>query len=102
MGSRMLSRWGGLAALVGAVLWIIVTIMTALHPEGCITDACDLPGSSLREGTALDGLLAIAALCSLTFGLAALVARARAAGRLGKLGQIGTTAMVAGGAVLAA
>jgi hypothetical protein len=101
MASRMLN-WGGPAALVGGVLWIIVTIVTALHPEGCIIEACDLPGSSLREGTALDGLLAIAALFSLACGLAALVARVRAAGQFGKLGQISTTAIVAGGAVLVA
>jgi hypothetical protein len=97
----MFSRWGGPAILLGAALWIIVTIVTALHPEGCITEACDLAGSSLREGTALDGLLAIAALFSLAFGQGALVARARAARRFGKLSQIGSTAMVAGVVVLA-
>jgi hypothetical protein len=98
----MFSGWGGPAALVGGVLWIIVTILTALHPEGCITEACDLPGSSMREGTALDGLLAIASLFSLAYAVGAFVARARAAGGFGKLGQVGTTAMVAGVAVLAA
>ncbi len=46
--SSELIRWGGPAAILGGSLWIAGAVITALKPEGCIGDECDLPGGSMR------------------------------------------------------
>jgi hypothetical protein len=88
-------RWSGLAAMLGGFLWIVGAIVIALRPEGCIGAACDLPGRSLRTGSALDTVLFFAAVLCIVLAVAAVVIRARRAGRFGRLGRIG----LGGGAV---
>jgi hypothetical protein len=89
--------WSGPAALLGGALWIAGCVLTATRPEGCVGDACDLPGRSMREGTAVDAGLLLASMLLIGFGLVGLVLRARTGGRFGRLGRIG--AVLAGGAL---
>jgi hypothetical protein len=95
----MLMRRGGLAAVLGGGLLILSTILHALKPTGCVADECDLPGRSMREGTAVTDVLLIAAVLLMGLGLLTVVARLRAAGRFGRLGQTGVAATSLGGAL---
>ncbi len=36
MSSSNLIRWGGVAAILGGILWIVPAIITAFKPLGCI------------------------------------------------------------------
>ncbi len=98
--SPVLTRWGGPAAALGGALWIAGAVLTALKPEGCIGDECDLPGRSMREGGVLDAGLSIAGVLLIALGAAAVVSRARASGRLGTVGRVGVIVGLAGVAVL--
>lgn len=98
--SSVLIRWGGPAAALGGALWIAGAVITALKPEGCIGDECYLPGRSMREVGAQDAGLSIAGVLLIALGAAAVVARARASGRLGALGRVGVIVGLAGVAVL--
>src|SRR5215212_10493038 len=41
--SPTLIRWGGLAAMLGGILWIVAAIITASKPRGCIgSEECDV------------------------------------------------------------
>lgn len=63
---------------------------------GCVGDECDLPGRSMREGSALGSALLIAAVLVLGVGTVGQVGRVRAAGRFGRLGRTGLIASAAG------
>ena len=100
MSLAALARWSGPAAMLGGALWIASTILTALQPEGCIAAECELPGRSMREGTALGAVTFLAALLLIVVGVAGLVHRARTAGRFGRAGRVGLVLAGAGVAVI--
>lgn len=87
MSSSNVIRWSGAAGMLGGILWIGSAISTALKPIGCVADACYQPGRSMRESSALDGLLFIAALLLIMAGATGLLMRARATGRFGRMGR---------------
>lgn len=106
MSLPWVARWSGPAAALGGTLWTISAVLTALEPVGCVAAECDLPGRSMREGSALAGVLFIAAALLVGAGGAGLVDRARSAGKLGRGGRVGTglagisaLALVVGGLV---
>lgn len=91
--SSSLIRWGGLAAMVGGVLWTASNIIHASKPRGCIADECAF--RPMRESGVLDGSLFLFALLFFAVGAVALMIRARHAGRFGRLGRVGVvTAMI--------
>ncbi len=100
MVAARIVRWGGLAAMLGGVLWVAWAILVARKPEGCVGAACDLPGSTVRGYGDLVPLLAAAVLL-IAAGVAGLVIRARTAGRFGRLGRWGLVIGAAGAALLA-
>jgi hypothetical protein len=86
--------------MLGGLLWIAGAVITALRPEGCIAGECELPGRSMREGNFFDGALSVATVLFIALGVAALVIRARSAGRFGRLGSVGVLASLVGAALL--
>ena len=100
MSAARLIHWSGPAAMLGGALWTAGAIITALKPEGCIGAECDLPGRSMREGGAVDAIVFIAGVLLIALGAAAVVVRARGAGRLGTLGRVGLLVGIAGAALL--
>ena len=99
MSTSIVRSWSGPAAVLGGGLWIAAGVATAALPEGCIGDACALPGRSMRDTSAI-APLAAAALLLIAVGAAALVRRARRAGRVGAGGVAGVGASAAGVALL--
>jgi hypothetical protein len=89
-------RWSGAAGMLGGMLWIGSAISTAAKPVGCVADACSLPGRSMRESSALDGILFIAALTLFMAGAAGLLLRARSTGRFGRTGRAALAIAVTG------
>jgi hypothetical protein len=86
--------------VLGGVLWIAGAVLTALKPEGCIGDACALPGRSMRQSGALEAALSLAAVLLIAVGAVGVVLRARESGRLGTAGRIGLVLGLAGAALL--
>jgi hypothetical protein len=95
--SSNLIRWGGLAAMLGGLLWIVAAIITASKPRGCIGPAeCDVMG--IRDTSDVTPLLLLALMLS-AVGLAGMVIRAWNTGRLDRLGQV-SVALCAVGVIL--
>ena len=96
--SSNLIRWGGLAAILGGLIWIVAAIITASKPRGCIGPAeCDV--MAMRDTSDVAPLLLLALLLS-AMGLARMFIRARNTGRLDRWGQIGVVLCAAGVALL--
>jgi hypothetical protein len=95
--SSNLIRWGGLAAMLGGLLWIVAAIITASKPRGCIGPAeCDV--MAMRDTSDVAPLLLLALMLS-AVGLAGMVIRAWNTGRLDRLGQV-SVALCAVGVML--
>jgi hypothetical protein len=95
--SSNLIRWGGLAAMLGGLLWIVAAIITASKPRGCIGPAeCDV--MAIRDTSDVAPWLLLALLLS-AVGLAGMVIRAWNTGRLDRLGQV-SVALCAVGVML--
>ena len=78
--SPTLIRWGGVAAMLGGLLWIVAAIITASKPRGCIGSAeCDV--LAMRDTSDVAPLILLALLLS-AMGLAGMFIRARNTGRL--------------------
>lgn len=60
--SQHLRRWSELAAMLGGVIWAAWAVMVAGKPEGCVEEACNLPGRSTRGDSDFSPLLGAAAL----------------------------------------
>ncbi len=97
MSSSNLSRAGGVAAMLGGVLWIVAAIITAFKPRGCIGLECDV--GAMRDSSDVAPLLLLALLLS-AMGLAGMVIRARNTGRLDRWGQTSVVLCAAGAALL--
>ena len=87
MSSSNLIRWGGLAAMLGGMLWIIGAVIHASKPRGCVAEECAF--RPMRESGALDGILTLLSLLLFAVGVMGLVILARSAGRFGKMGKAG-------------
>jgi hypothetical protein len=95
--SSNLIRWGGLAAMLGGLLWIVAAIITASKPRGCIGPVeCDV--MAIRDTSDVTPLLLLALMLS-AVGLAGMVIRAWNTGRLDRLGQV-SVALCAVGVML--
>ena len=81
-----MSRWSGLAALLGGVLITVYAAITASMPRGCIGDECAY--SEMRDTGSIDALLMLG-LLFVAAGAVGLMLRLRQAGRLGRLGSAG-------------
>ncbi len=95
LSSRVI-QWSGPLLMLGGTLWVAWAVVHALQPMGCVGDECDLPGRSMREGSALGSALLIAAVLALMVGVWGLVSRARAMGGFGTLGSVGLIAITTG------
>ena len=93
-----LIRWAGLAAMVGGALWVIVTIIHASKPRGCIAEECAF--RSMRESGALDGILTLLSVLLMVAGAAGVVVLARRSGHFGRLGRVGMFVGAVGAALL--
>jgi hypothetical protein len=96
--SPNLSRWSGLAAMLGGALWIIGAVIHASKPRGCIAEECAF--RPMRESGALDGILMLLSLLLFAVAVTGLVILARSAGRFGKTGKTGVVIAAAGVALL--
>ncbi len=96
--SNYFVRWGGLAAMLGGVLWVIGTLIHASKPRGCIAEECAF--RPMRESGALEGILTLLSMLLFAVGVAGLVMLARGAGRFGKAGKVGVIICAAGAALL--
>ena len=95
--SSNLIRWGGLAAILGGLIWIVAAIITASKPRGCIGPAeCDV--MAMRDTSDVTPLLLLALMLS-AVGIAGMVIRAWNTGRLDRLGQV-SVALCAVGVML--
>jgi hypothetical protein len=79
-------RLGGLAAMLGGVLFVVSATLIASRPRGCIGDECAF--RQMRD-TGVAGALLMLALLLVVVGAAGLVIRARNAGHFGRLGKTG-------------
>ena len=57
--SSNLIRWGGLAAILGGLIWIVAAIITASKPQGCIGPESDVLAMRDISDVALLLLLAL-------------------------------------------
>ena len=96
--SSSLTRWCGLAAMVGGALWVIGTLIHASKPRGCIAQECAF--RPMRETGVLDGILMLVSFLLFVAGAAGLVILARRAGRFGRLGNTGAAIGAVGAALL--
>jgi hypothetical protein len=95
--SSNLIRWGGLAAILGGLIWIVAAIITASKPRGCIGPAeCDV--MAMRDTSDVTPLLLLALMLS-AVGLAGMVIRAWNTTHLDRLGQV-SVALCAVGVML--
>ena len=99
MTSAPLIRWGGLAAMLGGVLWDAFALRLASLPEGCVGAECDLPGRGLRPQDGLVAALFLAAAGCTAVAVSGLLLRARTVGSLGRLGRVGLL-LLSGGSLL--
>ena len=95
--SSNLIRWGGLAAILGGLIWIVAAIITASKPRGCIGPA-ECAVMAMRDTSDVTPLLLLALMLS-AVGLAGMVIRAWNTGRLDRLGQV-SVALCAVGVML--
>ncbi len=84
--SSNLIRWGGVAAILGGILWIVPAIITAFKPRGCIGLECDI--SAMRDTSDVALFMLLALLLS-AVGLAGVAIQARNTGRFGRLTKAG-------------
>jgi len=91
--SSNLIRWGGAAAMLGGILWIVSAIITAAKPRGCIGLECDV--SAMRDSSDVTPFLLLALLLT-AVGLAGVATRAQNTGRFGRLAQAGVALYVVG------
>ena len=84
--SSNLIRWGGAAAILGGILWIVPAIITAFKPRGCIGLECDI--SAMRDTSDVALFMLLALLLS-AVGLAGVAIQARNTGRFGRLTKAG-------------
>ena len=91
-------RWCGLGAILGGALWVIVNIIHASKPRGCIAEECAL--RPMRETGALEGILALLSLMLFVAGAGGLVVLARRSGRFGRMGNAGVVIGAFGVALL--
>ena len=84
VSSLNLVRWGGVAAMVGGALFVVLALVMASMPRGCIGAECAFRGG--RDTGLAGGALLMLALLLVVAGAAGLVIRARHAGRFGGLG----------------
>lgn len=92
-------RWGGPAAIMGGILWVVAAMVTASKPRGCIADECAY--RTMRETGTLVPILTLAAVGLIAVGLAGLVVLASRSGSFGRLGRTGLVIIVLGGALAA-
>ncbi len=79
MSGENLIRWGGPAAVLGGMLWIVPAIVTASKPRGCIgPEECGV--TTMRDTSDVAIFLLLALLLSAA-GLAGVAIRARSTGR---------------------
>lgn len=93
-----LVRWAGAAGMVGGTLWLISTVMHASKPVGCVADQC--ASRPMRESSAVEGMLTVAAFVLFAVAAVALVALARRAGRFGTAGRAGAVLALGGATAL--
>lgn len=98
--SGHLVRWGGLAAILGGVLWIAFAVRLASLPEGCIGAVCDLPGRTMRPTNSLVALLFVAAGTCTALAVIVLLLRVRVVGSLSRLDRVGVILLGAGALLL--
>ncbi len=91
-----LIRWGGAAAILGGILWIVPAIVTAFKPRGCIGLECEV--STMRDTSDVTPLLLLALLLS-TVCLAGVAMRAWNIERFGRLAKAGVALYGFGGAL---
>jgi len=84
--SSNLIRWGGAAAILGGILWIVPAIIAAFKPRGCIGLECDI--SAMRDTSDVALFMLLALLLS-AVGLAGVAIQARNTGRFGRLTKAG-------------
>ena len=84
--SSNLIRWGGAAAILSGILWIVPAIVTAFKPRGCIGLECEV--STMRDTSDVTPFLLLALLLS-TVGLAGVAIQAWNIERFGRLAKAG-------------
>jgi hypothetical protein len=87
MTQKAFSRLSGVAAIGGGILLILFAAMAAAKPRGCIGDA-ECAVRPMRDTSDIDAF-ALVGLILILIGLAGLVVRVQAAGRLSLLGKVG-------------
>ena len=88
MSSSNLVRGGAVAAVLGGILWIVPTIVTASKPRGCIGPECDV--RAMRDTSDVSTFLLFALLLSAA-GLAGVAIRARNTARFRGLAKAGVS-----------
>jgi hypothetical protein len=96
MTQKAFSRLSGVAAIGGGILLILFAAMAAAKPRGCIGDA-ECAVRPMRDTSDIDAF-ALVGLILILIGLAGLVVRVQAAGRLSLLGKVGLVLVALGAA----
>lgn len=96
--ARRLVRVASAAGMLGGLSWTIGTALHASRPVGCVAEQCG--STPMRQTSTLEGILVLGGLLLIGTAAAALVARARDAGRFGKAGVTGASLALTGVASL--
>lgn len=97
-GSDRFVSWSGIAGAIGGVLWVISTVMHASRPVGCVAEEC--ARRTMRESSAVEGMLTVAALLLFAVATAGLIVLVLRTGRFGTTGRLGAVLTAAGVLVL--
>jgi hypothetical protein len=96
MTQKAFSRLGGVAAIGGGILLILFAVMAAAKPEGCIGGA-ECAARPMRDTGDIEPF-AFVGFFLILIGLAGLVVRVQAAGRLSLPGKVGVVLIALGAA----
>jgi hypothetical protein len=96
MAQKVFTRLSGAAAIGGGILLILFAVMAAAKPRGCIGEE-ECAVRPIRETGDIDAF-AFVGFFLILIGLAGLVVRVQAAGRLSLLGKVGVVLIALGAA----
>lgn len=96
--TRQLSRWAGVAAVLGGLLFVLAAVLHSMEPVGCIGLECET--RAMRSAPGIVSILGLAASLFTLIGIAGLTLLTRQSGRHKRLADAGLISVTAGFTIL--